>query len=776
MARTVTIFCERRTEGARDRGTNTRKTRVVGEAQPRKEQQQQQLKQETWELDPAGAPNQLNLFVSSAKPDEDAANNARIRKRFVEKLVRRSSAPTPSKPAEVTSAISALGRKISSKRDQTAPTTLDATVADVSRRKERSALLDLFPSRDSRRSAQKLRRDAQNETATEKRSGSGTTVPFAAIAPGASPAHPAAPPANKDNPKVPCDFLVERDEGAHAVVVKAEEPLVTVHSVSKRPKEREAHPSKTRNANGQKFPDKHDKSSVASSTAMDPQPAGSCEGSTVKRRTTRSGSHRRKKRAQEDLLAALNKGAAPLSEAPASVKEGASAAAAAPEGEVPAKEELPSATLPIDIRRPSILKLPRQSGTAVQASTDVRRRRSIVDFGLLTPKGLVEGDPPKTNLFADGATDGAPSEAGGAKPSSSITPAARKRRLSLNPRRFSSTSLVTASPCGPFMSASMTDSAFHGSDPMAQRKKAHNSMRTACLLTCSLVAVSASASSMITGAAKDALTSNLIVKKNLGGLVAWLVLVTPASILCATSCCAWLYFLHLSGRKAQSPAEMNEVCVTAATRLSKMGPINKNMLSFLSFLLVASSTLPVTIQRFWDEESRMLVWASVSRDMPWAVVIMNSTVQLATHVVENNNLVESGLDSLGVDFWTHNSPLANQLLLGAIGSVLAEVMDNKVLNFDLMPFVVKVAEMTAVQPWVYAVPAALGACTNMILPIHLPMIVIHEVVDVSMLQLVLIAVVAKTIIVLTSVFATNTYGGYLLDWAALRLNTTEPFE
>ncbi|KAL1467009.1 hypothetical protein MTO96_005875 [Rhipicephalus appendiculatus] len=148
--------------------------------------------------------------------------------------------------------------------------------------------------------------------------------------------------------------------------------------------------------------------------------------------------------------------------------------------------------------------------------------------------------------------------------------------------------------------------------------------------------------------------------------------------------------------------------------------VSKNMLSFLSFLLVASSALPVTIQRFWDEERRMLVWASVSRDMPWGVVIMNSSVQLATHVVENNNLVESGLDSLGVDFWMHNSPLANQLLLGAIGSVLAEVTDNRVLNVDLMPFVVKVAKMTAVEPWVYVVPAALGACTNMILPIHLP--------------------------------------------------------
>ncbi|XP_075539747.1 uncharacterized protein LOC142574582 [Dermacentor variabilis] len=117
---------------------------------------------------------------------------------------------------------------------------------------------------------------------------------------------------------------------------------------------------------------------------------------------------------------------------------------------------------------------------------------------------------------------------------------------------------------------------------------------------------------------------------------------------------------------------------------------SENLLSFLSFLLVASSAMPVTIRRFWEKERRMLVWATVSRDLPWAVVIVNSTVQLATRVAENNNLLEIGFDSLGSEFWKHNSPLANQLLLGAIGSVLAEVADNNSLNVDLMPFVVKI--------------------------------------------------------------------------------------
>ncbi|XP_065301093.1 uncharacterized protein [Dermacentor albipictus] len=316
--------------------------------------------------------------------------------------------------------------------------------------------------------------------------------------------------------------------------------------------------------------------------------------------------------------------------------------------------------------------------------------------------------------------------------------------------------------------------------------------------------MSASASSMITSAATDALASNSIVEKGVRGLVAWLVLVTPASILCALSCCSALYFFHLSGRKRHTAEEVNEICVTAATRLSRMGPIesndlviayclvgyigfmilgpvfrystSENLLSFLSFLLVAGSAMPVTIRRFWEKERRMLVWATVSRDLPWAVVIVNSTVQLATRVAENNNLLEIGFDSLGSEFWKHNSPLANQLLLGAIGSVLAEVADNDSLNVDLMPFVVKIAKVTSVEPWLYVVPAALGACTNMILPIHLPMIVAHEVVDVPILQLVLIATIAKAVIVLTSVLSINTYGVYLLDWAAPEANSTNLFE
>ncbi|KAL1467011.1 hypothetical protein MTO96_005877 [Rhipicephalus appendiculatus] len=159
----------------------------------------------------------------------------------------------------------------------------------------------------------------------------------------------------------------------------------------------------------------------------------------------------------------------PCRSPPVSATEGAAVTATAPEVAVLTKEgELPLAPSPIDIRRPSILK-PRHSGAAVHAAADVRERRSTVDFGLHTPKGLVEGDPPKTSLLAVGATDGAPLEAAGAK--SPIAPPSRKRRLSLAPGRFSSMSFITASPSGPFASASMTDSAFHGSDLAAQRKK-----------------------------------------------------------------------------------------------------------------------------------------------------------------------------------------------------------------------------------------------------------------------------------------------------------------
>ncbi|XP_049520848.1 uncharacterized protein LOC125944422 [Dermacentor silvarum] len=140
--------------------------------------------------------------------------------------------------------------------------------------------------------------------------------------------------------------------------------------------------------------------------------------------------------------------------------------------------------------------------------------------------------------------------------------------------------------------------------------------------------------------------------------------------------------------------------------------------------------------------------------------------------MHRNNLVETGFATVGAEFWASNSRLTNQMLFGAVGSVLAEMDDNESLSHVLMPIVLDIARETGVAPVLYAVPVALSASSNMILPIRIPLIVAHEVIDVPMAQLALIGVVVKTVIVFTSILSVNTFGRYLISLEPLDTNAT----
>ncbi|KAH7958378.1 hypothetical protein HPB49_001110 [Dermacentor silvarum] len=547
------------------------------------EQRKSHFGKQSWALQPDGA---------YSTPVEEKINTTR---RLSDKLKRRSGARTSSMANTETSAASAA--------------TLDASVVDVSRRQQRTALLDSLPVRDvsvKRQRAQKHRRGTDAESVSTKADGEASVI--------VSSASPAPSPANKDGSKVASDSIVDRVDDSRSA---------TVHSGSKGAEKGGVSTSTTQSTKTRKRRDKTKETAAAApnsltatgSSEKDPQPgaAVSREDTTSKRRTS-TGSHRRKKRAQEGVAVAVtNSDGAPLSAFPVGVVGAASATAATPPaaGEEPSNESPHGAVPGVDVPRASIMKLPCPSSrAAASASANKPRRRSTVDFGLVSSKDLNEGDLGKASLSPDGlalsgekltsskgtcqfAADvagGTCSENAGSF-SKQLTPTApnARRRLLLAPRRFSALAHVT-SPGGPFASASVNGKMYRCTVYHRARVKCgaacqncgeacdreHNSLRTACLLTCSLVTMSASASSMITSAAKDALASNFIVKKSLRGLVAWLVLVTPASILCAVSCCSALYFFHLSGRKRQTAEEINEVCATAATRLSNMGPIKNN--------------------------------------------------------------------------------------------------------------------------------------------------------------------------------------------------------
>ncbi|XP_075539748.1 uncharacterized protein LOC142574583 [Dermacentor variabilis] len=271
-------------------------------------------------------------------------------------------------------------------------TALDASAPDVSRRQQRTALLDSLPVRNvsaRRQRAKKHRRSIEAESVTTK---TGAEAPV--IASGVPPDSSAA---NKNCSKVPTGSTVERVDDSQ---------VVAVHSGSKEPEKGGAPASTTQSIRSRKRRDKSSKEpagttpTAAGSSAKDPQPAAAAsrDGTTPKRKTS-TGSHRRKKRAQEGAaLAVTNSDAcAPRPVFPVTAGEGATAVAPPEAGGEPPNESPPVAASGVDVGRPSIMKLP-SSAAASQVTANVRRRQSTVDFGLLSPKDLNECDIGRSSL------------------------------------------------------------------------------------------------------------------------------------------------------------------------------------------------------------------------------------------------------------------------------------------------------------------------------------------------------------------------------------------
>ncbi|KAH8039034.1 hypothetical protein HPB51_004959 [Rhipicephalus microplus] len=195
---------------------------------------------------------------------------------------------------------------------------------------------------------------------------------------------------------------------------------------------------------------------------------------------------------------------------------------------------------------------------------------------------------------------------------------------------------------------------------------------------------------------------------------------------------------------------------------------SKHMLSFLSLLLLLLSAMPATRNGCCSSKGRMIVWSAMSRDMPWAVLIIHGTVQLTTSIVQSNKLLPAGFALLGSDFWSKNSLVTNQAVIGAIGSMLAETINNEHLSANLVPLAWQIVSLACpkydLPGAAYAVPAAVGASSNMILPIELPMIVAHEVIEVPMVQIFIIGTIARTVAVVISILSVNVYGSYLMPW------------
>ncbi|KAL1428441.1 hypothetical protein MTO96_002817 [Rhipicephalus appendiculatus] len=471
------------------------------------------------------------------------------------------------------------------------------------------------------------------------------------------------------------------------------------------------------------------------------------------------------------------------------VSEAAQTAEMAPVGEVGIRAAA------VDMRRPSILKMPLKSKGWVPGllygvqgaatATTAQRKSSTVGFDMAhqvdISGGEREGEREEEGI--EGADTAPLADSAGpsdkavvwSSPASPTPPTTDKSRTAPrgNARRYS-VATCTASPSNG--ATADEQSAPQRRSPFMRKLSATNSVTSAGRH----------------GSIKDEKMTNRLSKRGASGLLTWLLLMTPTALMATAFCCVSLYILHLRNRPTLNMEVNKDVCLVATTQLNKLGPIKhgdlllpyaltsyalfvclssaigynsgKHMLSFLSLLLLLFSVMPATRKGCCAPSQRMIVWSAMSRDLPWAVLVIHGTVQLTTSIVQSNKLLPAGFALLGSDFWSRNSLVTNQAVIGAIGSVLAETVNNELLSADLVPLVLQIAQDNDVPGAAYAVPAAVGASSNMILPIDLPMIVAHEVIEVPMVQIFIIGTIAKTVTVVVSIVSVNAYGSYLIPW------------
>ncbi|KAH7955958.1 hypothetical protein HPB52_005285 [Rhipicephalus sanguineus] len=122
--------------------------------------------------------------------------------------------------------------------------------------------------------------------------------------------------------------------------------------------------------------------------------------------------------------------------------------------------------------------------------------------------------------------------------------------------------------------------------------------------------------------------------------------------------------------------------------------------------------------------------------MPWGVIIVLGGVQVATRLVEEYDLLPQLFKMFKPTFWTARSHIEVQAILATISSMLAEATNNRTLSVLMMPIVQDIAETKNVYPMYYAIPVVVGASSNVIMPVSIPMVVMHDVGRVPFVRLV----------------------------------------
>ncbi|XP_064471996.1 uncharacterized protein LOC135386161 isoform X2 [Ornithodoros turicata] len=335
------------------------------------------------------------------------------------------------------------------------------------------------------------------------------------------------------------------------------------------------------------------------------------------------------------------------------------------------------------------------------------------------------------------------------------------------------------------------------------RERRRLDMRSAFLIAPAIVCMLGSLSSLATIPGKEAIVAllqhvqevrrnrTLAIKMDIVeiNLWTWTAIVLPACLVVFAFCCLYFYMTNLRPYELGEADQQETVTASAKTRLRAMGPLSGLdylflyclgiyvactavvMFSGLERLLPQVSLLSITLVVVsfkvpWSRTELVTV-ELVKSKLPWGALLMLGASHAVTQLVLKKDLVGYTMRYIHINkyFWTHQPPIVSQTVLATFASLMAESTNNAVLTGVLMDVIKGVAMDTNRYVVYYAIPVAIGACTNTILPMSVPLVFLHDCTDVTLLQLLVIGVAVKALLIALVMLSVNTTGRVLLNVA-----------
>nr|XP_054934257.1 uncharacterized protein LOC126517367 [Dermacentor andersoni] len=161
--------------------------------------------------------------------------------------------------------------------------------------------------------------------------------------------------------------------------------------------------------------------------------------------------------------------------------------------------------------------------------------------------------------------------------------------------------------------------------------------------------------------------------------------------------------------------------------------------------------------------------ASFASRLPWGVIVIYGAASVITRVAQTTGVAKVAFDT---KFWSEQSDLVKQVLLTIASSLMAEFMNAATLCDAILPMVVSLSTDTEHDALYFGLPVAVGASVNTIMPVSLPLVMLHDMAPVTRKQLILTGAFVKTVVVAIILLSMNTTGEYVLH-SNKQFNNTE---